>query len=132
MARDQATSELNDPWPKVGWAMVVGTIVVSAILGFGILSRYQQDAPTLDLWNAICRGLGISADTGPATQPAPALRTPTRVAWTSATLAQIAAGDAQHGAFIALNCTACHGPGGVSASTLIPTLAGMDVAVIYK
>jgi cytochrome c553 len=132
MARDQATSELNDPWPKVGWAMVVGTIVVSAILGFGILSRYQQDAPTLDLWNAICRGLGISADTGPATQPAPALRTPTRVAWTSATLAQIAAGDAQHGAFIALNCTACHGPGGVSASTLIPTLAGMDAAVIYK
>jgi cytochrome c553 len=31
-----------------------------------------------------------------------------------------------------LNCTACHGEGGVSTSDLIPTLAGIDAAVIYK
>jgi cytochrome c553 len=97
-----------------------------------VLSRYQQNAPTLDLWNAICRGLGISADTGSAAASQPVLRTPTRIAWTSATLDQIAAGNAEHGAFIALNCTACHGDRGVSAQTLIPTLAGMDAAVIYK
>src|SRR6202043_1029723 len=53
-------------------------------------------------------------------------------AWTTPTLDQIAAGNAQHGAFIAMNCTACHGEKGVSAQTLIPTLAGMDGAVIYK
>jgi cytochrome c553 len=76
--------------------------------------------------------LGITSDIGPAAEPQPALRTPTRIAWTQTTLDQIGAGNAEHGAFIALNCTACHGHGGRSTSTLIPTLAGMDAAVTYK
>jgi cytochrome c553 len=132
MKHEHGTLSLCNPWPAIGWGMLAGTIAVSAVLGFGVLSRYQQNAPTLDLWNAICRGLGISADTGSAAASQPVLRTPTRIAWTSATLDQIAAGNAEHGAFIALNCTACHGDRGVSAQTLIPTLAGMDAAVIYK
>ena len=132
MTRDQGTFKPDNPWPKIGWGMVAGVIVVAAVLGFGVLSRYQQNDPTLDLWSAICRGLGISADTGPVTESAPVLRTPTRIAWTPSTLDQIAGGSAQRGAFITRNCVACHGQGGVSTSTLIPTLAGMDAAVIYK
>ena len=97
-----------------------------------MLSRYQQNDPTLDIWGAICRGLGITADRGPAAEPKPPLRTPTQIAWTSSTLDQIAAGNAQHGAFIALNCAACHGESGVSSSSLIPTLAGMDAAAMFK
>jgi cytochrome c553 len=31
-----------------------------------------------------------------------------------------------------MNCTACHGEQGASSSSLYPTLAGMDAAVIYK
>ena len=54
------------------------------------------------------------------------------MAWTESTLARIASGSEQHGAFVALNCVACHGEHGVSSSTLIPTLAGMNSAVIYK
>ena len=81
---------------------------------------------------AICRALGITADTGPAGEPQPPLRTPSRIAWTSATLARVAGGNAKHGAFVALNCTACHGEQGVSQAGLYPTLAGMDGAVIYK
>jgi cytochrome c553 len=122
MAREQGLSRLENPWPKLGWGMLAGVIVVSTAIGFGVLSRYQQNGPTLDLWNAICRGLGITADNGPATETKPPLRTPTQVAWTSSTLDQIAAGDPKHGAFVAMNCVACHGP----------TLAGMDAAVIYK
>ncbi|SRR5258708_7764472 len=34
--------------------------------------------------------------------------------------------------FVALNCAACHGESGVSTSSLIPTLAGMDSAAIFK
>jgi cytochrome c553 len=60
------------------------------------------------------------------------LRTPSRVAWTRDTLTQIADGNAKQGAFVAMNCTACHGEQGVSSSGLYPTLAGMDAAVIYK
>jgi cytochrome c553 len=97
-----------------------------------VLARYQQNGPTLDTWNAICRAIGITADSGLAGEPQPPLRTPTRIAWTSVTLAQVASGSEQHGAFVALNCGACHGERGVSPSSLIPTLAGMDAAAIYK
>jgi cytochrome c553 len=132
MARDQGALGIDNPWPKIGWGSLAGVVVVSVVLGFGVLSRYQQNGPTLALWNAICRAVGITADTGPAGEPAPALRTPTRIAWTTSTLDQIAAGDAKHGAFIAMNCVACHGQDGVSTSNLFPTLAGMDAAAIYK
>src|ERR1700757_2193582 len=91
--------KLDNPWPTIGWGMLAGVIAVSAVLGFGVLSRYQENGPTLDLWSAICRGLGIGADTAPARESQPALRTPTHVAWTSTTLDQIAGGNAQHGGF---------------------------------
>ena len=97
-----------------------------------VLGGEQQNAPPLSTWTALCRALGITADVGPAGEPQPPLRTPTRIAWTSATLTQIAGGNAEHGAFVALNCTACHGEQGVSQTGLYPTLAGMDTAVIYK
>jgi cytochrome c553 len=111
---------------------LVVLVGIALALGFLVLDRYQQNDPTLDLWGAICRGLGITADTGSATEREPVLRTPSRIAWTSSTLGQIRAGNAERGGFVALNCAACHGEGGVSTSTFIPTLAGMDAAVIYK
>jgi cytochrome c553 len=132
MARSQGAFRLDNPWPRIGWISFAVIIITSSLLGFVVLSRYQQNGDTLDLWGAICRGLGLTADIGPATEQAPALRTPSRIAWTRSTLDQIAAGDAEHGAFVALNCAACHGQGGVSTSNLIPTLAGMDASVIYK
>jgi cytochrome c553 len=130
--REQGSLRTYNPWPMIGWGTAAGILIVAIVLGFGFLDRYQQSGPTLGLWNAICRGLGITADTGPAAEPQPPLRTPTRIAWTSATLAQITSGNAQHGAFAALNCNACHGDRGVSRSGLYPTLAGMTAADIYK
>jgi cytochrome c553 len=132
VARNRGALRTYDPWPRIGWGLVATIVVVAAVLGFAFLSRYQQGGPTLDIWSAICRGIGITADTGPAGESKPALFTPTRIAWSSATLGHIAAGDAKHGAFVALYCTACHGEHGVSQSGLYPTLAGMDAAVIYK
>src|SRR5262245_53918448 len=99
MARNQNTFSLNNPWPKVGWGLVAGVAVVSIGLGFGVLSRYQQNEPTMDLWSAICRGLGVTADSAPAKESEPALRTPSRIAWTTHTLDQISTGDARHGSF---------------------------------
>lgn len=132
MGRDQGSFKRDNPWPRIGWLSLGALVVVSAVLGFFVLPRYQQNGPTLDVWNAICRGLGITADSGPAGEPQPPLLTPTRIAWTSATLAQIASGSDQNGANVALNCSACHGDQGVSPTSLVPTLAGMDVAAIYK
>jgi cytochrome c553 len=132
MAREPGPFKLDNPWPRIGWWSTAGLLAVSVILGFVVLGREQQNGPTLGTWSAICRALGIATDTGPAGGPQPPLRTPSRIAWTSAALAQIAGGNAEHGAFVALNCTACHGEQGVSQTGLYPTLAGMDGAAIYK
>jgi cytochrome c553 len=132
MGRDQDPFNLDNPWPRIGWWSAAVLVGVSVVLGFVVLGRYQQNGPALDTWNAICRAIGITADSGPAGEPQPPLRTPTRIAWTSATLARVASGSEKNGAFVALNCSACHGEQGVSPSPLIPTLAGMDSASIYK
>ena len=132
MTRGKGPFRLANPWPQVGWGALAVILAISLVLGFIVLSRYQQNAQPLGVWAAICRGLGITPDVGPASEPQPPLRTATLVAWTGDTLDQVAAGNAEHGAFVALNCTACHGEGGVSTSDLVPTLAGMDPAVIYK
>src|SRR3984893_426432 len=95
IAPDQGTFKLENPWPRIGWSSAAGLIVISAVLGFVVLSRYQQNDPTLDIWGAICRGLGITADRGPAAEPKRPVRTPTNIARTSSTLDQIAAGNAQ-------------------------------------
>ena len=86
MARDQGSFRIDNPWPKIGWGMVAGILVIAAALGFAVLARYQQNDSNLDLWNAICRGLGITSDNGPEREVQPALHTTTRIAWSSSTL----------------------------------------------
>jgi cytochrome c553 len=132
MARSQGALRLDNPWPRIGWISFVVIVLTSSLLGFVVLSRYQQNAETLDIWGAICRGLGIIPDSGPTTNPRPPLRTPTDVAWTQATLAQIGAGNAERGGIVALNCAACHEGSAANPSHLIPTLDGMDAEVIFK
>jgi cytochrome c553 len=122
----------DNPWPLVGWLSAAGLLMVGAILGFLVLASEQQNGERFGAWNAICRALGASSDTGPASAPQPVLRIPTRIAWTADTLSRIAGGNPDHGAFIALNCAACHGDQGVSQYGLFPTLAGMDPGVVYK
>jgi len=132
MTHEQGALKPDYPWTKIGWISFAVIMVVSSLLGFVALSRYQLNAPPLDLWSAICRGLGIAVDGGPARSPQPALRTPTNVAWTKATLDQIRAGDANRGAQVALNCSACHEGTSANPAHLIPTLDGMDAASIFK
>jgi len=112
--------------------LLVGLSLAAFALGFFVVSRFRLDGPPLGTWAAFCRSLGLTADLAPANEPQPPLRTPSEVAWTAQTLHAIAAGDATRGAFIAMNCGACHGIDGISHSALVPTLAGLDAAVIYK
>ena len=131
-ARRIGPFKLHNPWVKIGWLSAAGLLGVGIFLGFVLLAREQQNGPALGPWSAFCSALGISPDVRPADEPQPPLRTPSRVAWTRDTFTQIADGNAGQGAFVAMNCTACHGEQGVSSSGLYPTLAGMDAAVIYK
>ena len=132
MARNQGALQLDRPWSRIGWVSFAGIVLVSSLFGFVVLSRYQENSDPLTIWGAICRGLGITADTAAAASPQPPLRTPTNLAWTEATLGQIHAGDVQRGEFVALNCTACHEEAAANPSHLIPILDGMDAAAIFK
>jgi cytochrome c553 len=132
MTHDQGALKPDYPWSQIGWISFAVIMVVSSLLGFVVLSRYQLNGEPLDIWGAICRGLGIAVDSSPSGSPQPALRIPTTVAWTQATLDQIRAGDAERGAQVALNCAACHESTSADPAHLIPTLDGMDAVSIFK
>jgi cytochrome c553 len=132
MTQDQGALKPDYPWQKIGWISFAVIMVVSSLLGFVVLSRYQLNAEPLDIWGAICRGLGITFDSNTTGSPQPPLRIPTDVAWTRATLDQIRAGDAERGAHVALNCVACHAGTAANPAHLIPTLDGMDAASTFK
>jgi cytochrome c553 len=132
MSRETGPFKTHSPWPKIGWGIATVLIVVSFALGFLVVSPAQQGGPTLGVWAAICRGLGLTSDTRAALEGRPRLLTPSRIAWTPQTLAVVSRGDITHWAFVALNCMACHGEGGVSRSDLYPTLAGMEAVTIFK
>jgi cytochrome c553 len=132
MTQEQGALKPDYPWTRIGWISSAVIVLVSSLLGFVVLSRYQQNAEPLGLWAAICRGLGITFDTSTTSSPQPALRIPTDVAWTNATLDQIRAGDAERGAYVALNCAACHDGAVANPAHLVPSLNGMDPASTFK
>src|SRR5204863_9241603 len=122
---------LDDARLRVVCIHCIVLVAIATVLGLAVLSRYQLNDEPLDLWGAICRGLGITSDTSPAASPRPPLRAPTDVAWTPAALEHIRAGDAQRGSFVAMNCAACHEvSAAANAAHLIPTLDGMEAEVI--
>ena len=132
MVREHGPFRTASLWPRIGWRIASALIVLSFLLGFLVIGRATLGGPRLSVWASICRGLGITSDTGAAFELQPPPRVPSRIAWTPGTLALIARGDRDHGAFIALNCTACHGSQGVSLSGRYPTLAGMQAQTIFK
>jgi cytochrome c553 len=132
MTRAQGAFKTASPWHRIGWGMTAALLVVAFFLGFFVLGRGGENSAPRSLWASICRGLGITSDTLPAARPQPPLRTPTRIAWTNSTLAQISSGKIDHGASVALSCGTCHGQDGKSPSGLYPTLAGMEASAIFK
>lgn len=111
-----------------------GTVVlflVAGVVGFVWLPSAQPGAGALDWWTVICRAVGLPIGSSQASmrgagQPA------SEVAWTMATRALLAHGDAARGAAIATTCNNCHGANGISADAAFPNLAGQSVAALYK
>jgi cytochrome c553 len=114
-------------------AWIGGSVVlflVAAAVGFVWLPSAQPGAG-IDLWASICRAIGLpirttQGSTRDGGQPA------SDVAWTTATRALVARGDAARGATLATVCNNCHGASGVSGDAVFPNLAGHSVTAIYK
>jgi cytochrome c553 len=125
-------TDLEHPWTRIGWLSFAGIIVISSVLGFVVLSRYQPNEQPLDVWQAICRGLGISFDSAASGGMQPRAQAPTEIAWTQATLDQIRGRNAERGRQIAAPCEGCHGGSAPNPGHLIPTLDGMNAAALFK
>jgi cytochrome c553 len=131
-ASSQTPSRDEYNWSRIGWVSFVVIVLSSSLIGFVFLSRYQANEEPLGIWAAICRGLGITADTAAAASPQPPLRRPTDLAWTQATLGQISSGNAERGAVVAVNCIACHEKTAANPGHLVPLLDGMEAAALFK
>ncbi len=110
-----------------------GTIVlflVAAVVGFVWLPSAQPGAG-IDLWATICRAVGLPIR-APQSSALDGGQPASDVAWTTATRALLAHGDAARGAALATTCNNCHGANGVSSDAAFPNLAGHSVAAIYK
>jgi len=71
MTRSKGPFKADNPWRRIGWSLAAGLVLVSAVLGFLVLSREQQNGPPLSPWAAICAGLGFTSSTRAADEPQP-------------------------------------------------------------
>lgn len=126
-----ATDHRAERWRPRSWVAFGAAIVCAFQLGFVVMGG-ALDGRQISVWAAICRGLGLRPDQAPASEPRAAPVVPSFIAWTPTMLATIASGRSAPGAFVAINCTVCHGARGISTTADVPTLAGMDAAAIYK
>lgn len=126
---DERVFSLRNRWFVASVAGLAAFTVVSLVLGFVVLPAVQKDYAADGLWASICRAAGVPSRWAPA---------PTYRGATSTTVVMTAAlgrrGDALQvgrGATLALQCTMCHGPRGLSVADA-PNLAGQYPEVIYK
>ncbi len=62
----------------------------------------------------------------------PNIQTPSNVAWTDETIAEINGGDVVRGMVLARRCEKCHGEEGFSDTGEVPNLASMDKLAFWK
>jgi cytochrome c553 len=131
MSVHDAADHRAERWRLRTWVAFGAASVLAFLLGFVVMGG-ALDGRQIGVWAAICRGLGLRPDQAPASEPRAVAVVPSFIAWTPTTLATIASGRSAPGAFVAINCTVCHGARGISTTADVPTLAGMDAAAIYK
>jgi len=111
-----------------GTLVVACLALVGGFISYFWLPRSQIDAaPTL--FAAFCAALGIPQP-HEASRTLP-LRTRSDVVLTHDVLQQPEPADVGHGATLALRCTPCHGPTGISYANS-PNLAGQYALAVYK
>lgn len=116
---------------RLGFWGVLAVLVLAFVGGFVSfvwLPRAQLDAPR-SFFASICAALGIPQPARVDTT-AP-IRARSDVVLTHDLLRGASLSDVGHGATLALRCTPCHGPTGISYANS-PNLAGQYAVAVYK
>jgi cytochrome c553 len=130
MVRNRGPFATRNPWRRIAWSTVSGLTVGSVLVGFILLPIVNRSA-AVPIWDAICTALGLRPFSSLAKRQPPAQYAST-VQWSFGEVGAANGGDPKKGAFVALNCAACHGDRGVSLANWIPSLAGMRRDALVK
>lgn len=127
---DERLFSLRNRWFTVSVGLTAGVAVVSILIGFVWLPSVQTDASFTGIWNAICSAAGVPQQWFVSTPVTSKVKT-SDVVVTPTMLGHADALSIGRGATLALRCSMCHGPQGISQANS-PNLAGQYEAVIYK
>jgi cytochrome c553 len=122
---------MSGRWHVIALASVLLVVGVAAVIGFAWLPFTQGDSPYSSLWDAICSSIGLvrPSPTRDVVR-VPGYQTSNVVVWPQM-LPTASAESIGRGGTLALRCTMCHGPRGVSDANT-PNLAGQYALAIYK
>ncbi|PMS14874.1 cytochrome c4 [Trinickia dabaoshanensis] len=121
---------LRNRWFSISVGLTAGVAIVSILIGFIWLPSVQTDAQFTGIWNAICSAAGVPQQWFVSTPVTSRVKT-SDVVVTPTMFAQADALSVGRGATLALRCSMCHGPQGISQANS-PNLAGQYETVIYK
>ena len=125
---DERLFSLRNRWFTVSVGLTAGVAIVSILIGFIWLPSVQTDAQFTGIWNAICSAAGVPQQWF-ASAPVTSKVKTSDVVVTPTTFANADALSIGRGATLALRCSMCHGPQGISQANS-PNLAGQYEAVI--
>lgn len=121
---------LRNRWFTISVGLTASIAVVGALIGFVWLPSVQTDSQFTGIWNAICSAAGVPQQWFVSTPVTSNVKT-SQVVVTPKMFANADALSIGRGATLALRCSMCHGPQGVSQANS-PNLAGQYETVIYK
>ncbi len=121
---------LRNRWFTVSVGLTAGVAVVSILIGFIWLPSVQTGSQFAGVWNAICSAAGVPQQWFVSTPVTSRVKT-SQVVVTPTMFVNADALSIGRGATLALRCSMCHGPQGISQANS-PNLAGQYETVIYK
>jgi cytochrome c553 len=117
-------------WSATVIAITLLIAAVSIVTGFAWLPVAERDSPFRSVWDAICSAAGLVRRSPITDVVNPSYKTSTVVV-SPQMLPAATAESIGRGGTLALRCTMCHGPRGLSDAKT-PNLAGQYAPAIYK
>jgi cytochrome c553 len=117
-------------WFATTIAITLLIAAVSIVTGFAWLPVAERDSPFRSLWDAICSSAGLVRKSPISEVSTPSYKT-SAVVVSPGMLPAATPESIGRGGTVALRCTMCHGPRGVSDART-PNLAGQYAPAIYK
>jgi len=121
---------LRNRWFTVSVGLTAGIVIVSILIGFIWLPSVQTGSQFAGVWNSICSAAGVPQQWFVSTPVTSNVKT-SEVVVTPTMFAHADPLSIGRGATLALRCSMCHGPQGISQANS-PNLAGQYETVIYK